>query len=103
MVYVLYDQGFLASFDAKTGKPLYSRKRIQESPTAFTASPWACGGKLYCLSEDGDTFVIETGPEFKVLGKNPLGEMCMASPAISGGLLLIRGRSHLFCIGKERG
>jgi outer membrane protein assembly factor BamB len=100
-VYVLYDQGFFAAFDAKTGKPLYPKKRIQESPTAFTASPWAGGGKIFCLSEDGDTFVIEPRPEFKVLGKNPLDEMCMASPAISGGLLFIRGRVHLFCIGKS--
>ena len=34
--------------------------------SAFTASPWAYDGKIFCLSEDGDTFVIQAGPEFQL-------------------------------------
>jgi outer membrane protein assembly factor BamB len=98
-IYVLYDQGFFACFDAATGKPVYSKQRLEEGSGAFTASPWACDGKVFCLSEDGDTFVIQAGPEYKLLGKNSLEEMCMASPAVSGGCLFIRGRKHLYSIG----
>jgi hypothetical protein len=68
--------------------------------TAFTASPWAANGKLFALSEDGDTFVFQAGPEYKLLHKNSLGEMCMATPAIAGDHLLIRTLTKLYCIRK---
>ena len=77
--YTLYDRGFLTCHDARTGQEIYGKQRIDPQTTAFTASPWAANGKLFALSEDGDTFVIQAGPEFKVLGKNPLDEMCMAT------------------------
>ena len=97
-LYVLYDQGFLACHDARSGKDIYSRQRIARRTSGFTSSPWAYGGKVFCLSEDGDTFVIQAGPEFKVLHKNSLGEMCMATPAIAGGSLFIRTISKLYCV-----
>jgi len=62
----------------KTGAEIYGKQRIDPVAGAFTASPWAYNGKIFALSEDGDTFVIQAGPEFKVLGKNPLDEMCLA-------------------------
>ena len=40
------------------------------------------------------------GPEFKVLGKNPLGEMTLASPAVAGGGLFIRTASNLYRIAR---
>ena len=100
-LYVLYDRGMLACYDARTGKEIYGRKRLDPSARAFTASPWAYDGKIFCLSEDGDTFVVRAGPQFEVIGKNPLGEMCMATPAISRGRLLIRTDRHLYCIGRQ--
>jgi len=51
-----------------------------------------------CLSEDGDTFVIQAGPEFELLGKNSLGELCMAAPAIVRDGLIVRAASHLLRI-----
>jgi len=98
-LYVLYDRGFLSCYDAKTGQEIYSRQQIAAGATAFTASPWANNGKLFCLSEDGDTFVIQAGPEFKVLGRNPLNEMCMATPAAVRGGLIIRTLTTLYRIG----
>ena len=98
-LYVLYDRGFLSCYDAKTGDEVYSRQRIAAGATAFTASPWANDGKIFCLSEDGDTFIIQAGPEFKVLGKNALNEMCMATPAAIRGSLIIRTLSKLYRIG----
>ena len=60
--------------------------------TGFTASPWAYNGKIFALSEDGDTYVMQAGPEFKVLGKNSLDEMTLATPAVANGSLIIRTR-----------
>ena len=101
--YVLFDFGFLSCHDARTGKLVYEKQRIRpEANTAFTASPWACNGKVFALSEDGDTFVFQAGPEYKLLHKNALDEMCMATPAIAGDRLLIRTLSTLYCIRKAK-
>src|SRR5262249_964243 len=97
-LYVLYDRGFFAAFDAKTGKPLYERQRLPAG--GFTVSPWAYNGKVFCLSEDGDTFVLQAGKEFKVLGRNSLDELCMATPALVRGSLLIRTETKLYRIQK---
>ncbi len=99
-LYVLQDRGFLSCYDARTGKALYDKQRFDQGANAFTVSPWAQGGKIFCLSEDGDCFVVQAGPEFKVLGKNSLNEMCMATPALAGDRLFVRTLSHLYCLKK---
>jgi hypothetical protein len=96
--YTLFDRGYLASHDARTGKQIYGRQRISADTSGFTASPWAYNGKIFVLSEDGDTFVIQAGPEFKVLGRNSLDEMALATPAIARGSLIIRTQSKLYRI-----
>jgi outer membrane protein assembly factor BamB len=97
-LYVLYDRGFLACYDARTGKEVYGKQRIDPGSDKFTASPWAGDGKVYCLSEDGETFVIRAGPKFEVLGRNRLDEMCLATPALVRGSLLLRTASKLYRI-----
>ena len=97
-LYVLYDRGLIACYHAQTSEEVYGKRRIGRGATAFTSSPWAYDGKLFCLSEDGDTFVIQAGPEFRLLGKNSLGELCMATPAIVRDGLIIRTESHLLRI-----
>jgi hypothetical protein len=99
-LYNLYSQGFFQSNEAKTGKPVYGRQRIAVDASTFTASPWAYNGKIFALSEDGDTYVIQAGPEFKVLRKNSLGEMALATPAIVRGSVIIRTVSSLWRIAK---
>jgi outer membrane protein assembly factor BamB len=99
-LYVLYDRGMFACFDAKTGNEVYEKQRLEAQ---FTASPWAYDGKIFCLSEDGDTYVIQAGREFKQLGKNRLDEMCMATPAIVGDSLLIRTLTKLYRIKEGAG
>lgn len=79
---------------------IYGKQRIASGARAFTSSPRAYDGKIFCLSEDGDAFVIQAGPEFEVLGKNSLGEICMATPAIARRILIIRTESALFRIGQ---
>ena len=97
--YTLMDRGFLTCHDARTGKEIYGKTRFPAG-ASFTSSPWACNGMVFCLSEDGDTFVVEAGPEFKVVGTNRLDELCMASPAVAQGRLLLRTASKVYCIGK---
>ncbi len=98
--YTLLDRGMMTCHDARTGREIYGNQRIDPEVSAFTASPWASNGKIFALSEDGDTFVIQTGPQFKVLGKNSLDEMSLATPAMSRGSLIIRTASKLYRIGK---
>ncbi len=96
-IYALTETGILSRFDAKTGKLTY-KTRIDPAATAFTTSPWAYNGKLFCLSEEGQTFVISTGENFKLLHVNELDDLALASPAIVGERLLIRTEHRLYSI-----
>ena len=96
-VYSLTETGILSRFDAKTGKLTY-KTRIDPTATAFTTSPWAYNGKLFCLSEEGQTFVIATGEQFKLLHVNELDDMALATPALVGERLLIRTEHRLYSI-----
>jgi len=99
--YTLLDRGFLTCHDARSGQEIYGKQRIDPAAAAFTSSPWAYNGKIFALSEDGDTFVMQAGKDFKVLGKNTLDEMCMATPAIARDSLIIRTASKLYRIRKN--
>jgi hypothetical protein len=98
--YTLQSQGFFLCNDALTGEQVYGRKRIAMDTSGFTASPWAYNNKIFVLSEDGDTFVLQPGPEFKVLAKNSLDEMTLATPAVVRQSLILRTVSSLYRIGK---
>lgn len=98
--YTLYDRGFFTAHDARTGKEIYAKQRLDPNISGFTSSPWAYNGKIFCLSEDGDTYVIQAGTEYKLLGKNSLGELAMATPAIAKGSLVLRTASKLYRISK---
>jgi outer membrane protein assembly factor BamB len=98
--YTLLDMGFLTCHEALTGKEVYGRQRFPDG-ASFTASPWAYNGKLFFLSEAGTTYVVKAGVEFEVLHSNPLDELCMATPAVSQGNLLIRTASKLYCMTRE--
>ena len=100
-LYTLDDRGFLACHDARTGRQVYSRQRISADSSGFTASPWAYNNRIFALSEDGDSFVIQAGPEFKLLGKNPLDEMVLATPAVARSSLIIRTQSKLYRIARN--
>ncbi len=99
LLYVCRDNGVLSVFKADTGDRLY-QERLGDGSTGFTASPVAAGGRVYFTSEMGDVYVVKAGPEFQLLATNPLDEIAMATPAIAGGDLLFRTRSHLVAIGE---
>jgi len=100
--YTLMDRGFITSNDPTTGKEIYGRQRIAVDSGTFSASPWSYNGKIFAVSEDGDTFVMRAGPAFELLGRNSLGEMTLATPAVANGSLIMRTASKLYRIGGGR-
>jgi outer membrane protein assembly factor BamB len=98
-LYVLYDRGFFSCYNAKTGELIYDRERLRRG-RAFTTSPWAYDGKIFCLNEYGTTFVIKAGDEFELLHMNELerDDMGMATPAMAHDRLFIRTEPKLYCI-----
>lgn len=98
-LYVCTDTGILTQFEAKTGAAGY-RARLGRG-ASFSASPVAADGRIYFASEDGEVFVIKAGAQFELLARNPVGEVMLATPAISGSLLIVRGQHHVFAF-KEK-
>lgn len=99
--YTLLDRGMLTCHDAKTGGLVFNRTRFPQG-ASFTASPWAYNGKLFFLDEDGDTYVMPVGEKFEVERTNSLDELCIATPSIAQGKLLIRTASQVYCITNEQ-
>ena len=96
-LYVCADNGVLSQYSVKTGE-LANRERLGGRGSSFSASPVAAEGKLYFTSEDGEVLVVKAGAEYELLATNPIGEVVMATPAISDGILIVRGQHHLFAI-----
>jgi outer membrane protein assembly factor BamB len=100
LLYVLRNEGILSCYDLKTGEVKYV-SRVPHQGSGFSGSPTAADGRIYLPSEDGDIVVIKAGPQFGVLGVNPMGQPLMATPAISDGMMIVRGERDLFGIGKN--
>jgi outer membrane protein assembly factor BamB len=97
LMYILSNNGVLAAYNAKTGERLY-QERVGKGGS-YSASPVAANGRLYLTSEDGEINVVKTGPKFELIGENSVGEVTMATPAIAGDLMIIRGLKHVIAIG----
>jgi outer membrane protein assembly factor BamB len=100
IVYVLANQGLLDAYDLRSGDDIY-RQRIPHQGSGFSASPVLAAGRLYLSSEDGDVFVVRAGRTFEILGRYPMGEPLMATPALAGDTMYVRGERHLFAIGRK--
>ena len=100
LLYVCRDNGILSVYDAKTGQRHY-QSRMADGKTGFSASPVASNGRLYFTSEEGDVYVIKAGTAFEQLAVNPLGEVAMATPAISEGTMFFRTRGHLVAVSEK--
>jgi len=99
-LYACSDGGILGCYDAWTGEELY-RERVGDGTTGFSGSPVAAEGKLYLTGESGEIFVVRAGRDFEILGRNDMGETCMATPALSEGVLFVRARHHVFAVGGD--
>lgn len=100
LLYGCADTGLLTCFDAKTGEVRFS-ERLAKTSEGYTASPVSDGRHLYFTSELGNVFVVPAKPEFSVVGRNPLGETSLATPAISGGTIYFRTRDKLIAVGAK--
>jgi outer membrane protein assembly factor BamB len=100
LLYVLANNGLFDAYDLQTGKEIY-RQRLPNVGSGFSASPVAADGKIYLSSEDGDVIVIGAGPEFSHIGTNPMGDLIMATPALSDGRMYIRTAGAVFAIGRK--
>ena len=96
-VYLANHNGVLRCFDFKTGEKMYEERLGAAS--ACSASLVAADGKIYCPVEEGVVYVIKPGAKFEVLAKNEMGEPCLATPAISQGVLYFRTSASLIAIG----
>ena len=95
LLYLTNDVGVLTTADAKTGERVWQMRL----DGVFFASPVAADGKVYFVSQTGETVVVKAGREPAILSRNDLGERLVASPAISGGRILLRSDARLFAIG----
>ena len=97
-LYWVSDDGYAGCAVAKTGELVW-RERLGGD---ITASPVLIGDKVYATNEAGDVFVFAAEPKYKLLAKNSVGEGVFATPAVADGKLYVRGKSHLYCIGKGK-
>ena len=98
LFYVLSDNGVMSAYEARTGERIYQ----QRVPSSFSASPVAADGRLYLASEDGDVFVVKAGRQYELLAKNSMGQPLMATPAISQGMLIVRGENTIYALGDRK-
>lgn len=97
LLFACNDLGILTCFDAKSGTIHFS-ERLSQRGQGFTASPVSDGRHLYFTSEVGNVFVVAAEPKLRVIGMHPLPETCMATPAISDGMLIYRTRHFLIAL-----
>jgi outer membrane protein assembly factor BamB len=85
----------------ETGKDIY-RQRLDPIGSGFSASPIAADGRLYLSNEDGEMLVVAAGREFRLIATNSMGELLMATPALSNGVMYVRSSASLFAVGQRR-
>lgn len=96
--YVVSDRGYASCFEAKTGKRLW----MQKLGRRHSSSPVLVEDRIYFPSDEGDVYVVKTGPKFELLSKNRMRDECYASPAISQGEMYLRTQNFLFCISEQQ-
>jgi outer membrane protein assembly factor BamB len=98
-LYACANSGMLACFEARTGKMLY-KNRLGGN---YSASPVAADGRIYFPSEEGEIRVVQAGPGYQVLVVNKMDDACMATPAISDGMMFVRTQHFVYGIGRAEG
>jgi outer membrane protein assembly factor BamB len=101
LLYVLNNNGIFDAYNLKTGEEVY-RERLPYVGSGFSASPIAADGKIYLSSEDGEMIVVSAGQNYGHIATNSMGDLLMATPALSEGVMYVRTQSSLFAIGRKR-
>ena len=97
-VFLWADDGWITCKNVWTGKQLF-RERVDGS---FYGSPVCVRDRLYCISKNGEVFVLAAGESFKLLARIPLGEQSFATPAVAGGAMYLRTYRHLISVGGKK-
>jgi outer membrane protein assembly factor BamB len=101
LLYMINDmQSILTVLEAKTGTLVYQERLGEAVREGFSASPVAVGDKIFLTNDQGQTFVVQAGPAFKLLRVNELQAQVLASPALVGGTWYWRTNRELLAIGK---
>jgi outer membrane protein assembly factor BamB len=101
ILYALNNDGIFDAYEVETGKDIY-RQRLDPIGSGFSASPIAADGRLYLSNEDGEMLVVAAGREFRLIATNSMGELLMATPALSNGVMYVRSSASLFAVGQRR-
>ena len=99
-LFVVKKGGISASFDPLNGETQWVKKRVNNFGNYY-ASPVAGDGKIYVMGENGFLVVLEQGKEMKILGKNDMGDSCIATPSIADNRIFVRTLHKLFCFSEE--
>jgi outer membrane protein assembly factor BamB len=99
VLYVLASNGVVALYDAVTGARL-SQQRLSTG-VGYSASPVGSGGHVYFTNDDGEVTVVRAGRTFEIVGRNQLGAMTFATPAVTRGALIFRTVTGLVAIGEQ--
>ena len=101
-LYMADDQGAFTCVNAKTGEKIYGPEQTGIGRTS--SSPVLADGKIYLISESGETAVIAAGPKFRLIAKNRLdGSYTLSTPAFVDDQIILRTGNHLYCIVRARG
>ena len=100
LLYVLANNGLFDAYNLQTGAEVY-RQRLALVGSGFSASPVAADGKIYLSNEDGEMLIIGAGDKFSQIATNSMGELLMATPALSQGVMYVRSSTSLFAIGRK--
>lgn len=97
LLFMISDDGMMSCVDAKTGEVI----RSERQNGAYTSSPIYASGLIYLPNQTGKTMVVKANRTLDAVAVNELKDGCMASPAVSGDAILLRTKTHLYCIGKK--
>ena len=101
VLYVLGNNGVFDAYELHTGAEIY-RQRLTHLGSGFSASPVAADGRIYLANEDGEILVVAAGREFRHVATNSMGDLLMATPALSDGVMYVRSASSLIAVGARR-
>ena len=100
VLYVLSNNGMFDAYNLRTGEEIY-RQRVPLVGSGFSASPVAADNKIYLSNEDGEILILGAGEKFTHVATNSMDELLMATPALSDGVMYVRGSANLFAIGRK--
>lgn len=95
-LFVVSEKGIAACLDPATG----AAKWEERLSGGFSASLVSAGGKVYALSEAGETTVFDASPTPNIVARNKLPGLFQATPAVADGRLYLRSDKELVCVSR---